>query len=348
MSSQLTSLVPVLNGTNYQEWSMAMQNFLMSQGQWKCVQTEIPVGKARKVLVSTTSSSDDKETIATETIEMDEKAIEAWYEAVDNIRLRIHHTISYQYNSINTAYTLWNTLKEKYGQPRIMRSFLKFKGAMNTVIPGNTDPSPALDKISSHFARLRDLNLKVPEIVQVMMILSRAPPEMETVVQHIGQTKPERWNGIKVDNVIKAICLSWETTQRGKGKQLTNKLSAVHRGPQNAPQFQQQQHRDWQGRQGGHGKTRRSRRRGKQVVQQMQQAPLEQLSQPIAGPSTNIQFTAQHTAPQFGFLASPSIIPTPPKSFNLGAEICSGSWKTFNNALNKAHALGVPITMENL
>ena len=36
MSSQLTNLVPVLDGTNYQQWSTAMQSFLMSQGQWKC------------------------------------------------------------------------------------------------------------------------------------------------------------------------------------------------------------------------------------------------------------------------------------------------------------------------
>ena len=37
MSSQLTNLVPVFDGTNYQQWVAAMQSFLMSQGQWKCV-----------------------------------------------------------------------------------------------------------------------------------------------------------------------------------------------------------------------------------------------------------------------------------------------------------------------
>ena len=36
MSSQLTNLVPVLDSTNYQQWSATMQSFLMSQGQWKC------------------------------------------------------------------------------------------------------------------------------------------------------------------------------------------------------------------------------------------------------------------------------------------------------------------------
>ena len=36
MLSSLTTLVPVLSGTNYQPWSTAMKSFLMSQGQW-CV-----------------------------------------------------------------------------------------------------------------------------------------------------------------------------------------------------------------------------------------------------------------------------------------------------------------------
>ena len=29
--------IPMLDGTNYQQWSAAMQSFLMSQGQWKCM-----------------------------------------------------------------------------------------------------------------------------------------------------------------------------------------------------------------------------------------------------------------------------------------------------------------------
>jgi hypothetical protein len=37
MSSQLTNLVPILTGPNYQEWSASMHSYLMSQGQWKCV-----------------------------------------------------------------------------------------------------------------------------------------------------------------------------------------------------------------------------------------------------------------------------------------------------------------------
>ena len=37
MSSTLTTLVPVLDGTNFQEWASEMKSYLMSQGQWRCI-----------------------------------------------------------------------------------------------------------------------------------------------------------------------------------------------------------------------------------------------------------------------------------------------------------------------
>ena len=42
MSSTLTSLVPILDGTNYQQWAAQMQLYLMSQGQWKATTDSAP------------------------------------------------------------------------------------------------------------------------------------------------------------------------------------------------------------------------------------------------------------------------------------------------------------------
>ena len=42
MSSTLTSLIPMLNSTNYQQWSAQMQLYLMSQGQWKVTTDLLP------------------------------------------------------------------------------------------------------------------------------------------------------------------------------------------------------------------------------------------------------------------------------------------------------------------
>ena len=90
MSSQLTSFVPVLDGTNYQQWASAMQSYLMSQGQWKCVKpgATVPVLK-------TEATSEDKVTGTQEDID-------AWHEdeekALGNIRLCLHFTIGAQYS----------------------------------------------------------------------------------------------------------------------------------------------------------------------------------------------------------------------------------------------------------
>jgi hypothetical protein len=40
MSLQLTNLIPILTGPNYQEWAASMHSYLMSQGQWKCVKKD--------------------------------------------------------------------------------------------------------------------------------------------------------------------------------------------------------------------------------------------------------------------------------------------------------------------
>ena len=98
MSSTLNTYVPVLEGPNYQKWVAAMQSYLMSQGQWHVIKTQPnPPG----VTETMTTSGEGKE--ATTTKEFSTDALEAWEElntkAVGNIRLCLHHTIAYQYNS---------------------------------------------------------------------------------------------------------------------------------------------------------------------------------------------------------------------------------------------------------
>ena len=37
MSSNVANLVPILDGTNYRQWAIAMKAFVMSQGLWAFV-----------------------------------------------------------------------------------------------------------------------------------------------------------------------------------------------------------------------------------------------------------------------------------------------------------------------
>src|SRR5258708_11101875 len=96
MSSKLSSLVPVLDGTNYQQWAASMQSYLMSKGQWKC--TKLP---ANPPTVKTTTVLATEDSLAYTTTEGQEE-LDKWNQdsekALGNIRLRLHYTIGYQFN----------------------------------------------------------------------------------------------------------------------------------------------------------------------------------------------------------------------------------------------------------
>ena len=113
MSSQLTSLVPVLDGTNYQQWAAAMQSFLMSQGQWKC--TKPGAYNPGHNYVKKT----DSEGASSSKLEIDEDVSRIYEElaekALGNIRLHLHHTIGYQHNEESDPSALWNTLRKPTG-----------------------------------------------------------------------------------------------------------------------------------------------------------------------------------------------------------------------------------------
>ena len=97
MSSNLTSFVPVLDGTNYQQWAAQMQLYLMSQGQWPYVTKNPPTGSVIALQSSssmTKKPADDNEadpsallTDADAIAKLDENNTKA----VGNIRLCLHH-----------------------------------------------------------------------------------------------------------------------------------------------------------------------------------------------------------------------------------------------------------------
>ena len=137
MSSQLTNLVPVLNGTNYQQWSAAMQSFLMSQGQWKCTKPGAVAPGVATAEAEAEAEGEPSTSVTTATTGKEDLA--SWNEdpekALENIHLRLHHTIGYQFNEVATPTFLWQALKNRYSRQGLSQAFVKFKGMMDTVIP---------------------------------------------------------------------------------------------------------------------------------------------------------------------------------------------------------------------
>ena len=171
MSSTLTSLIPILDGTNYQQWAAQMQSYLLSQGQWK-VTTDLTPTLGTEI-------KEDEESKEKITVYTNQEAVDYWEETTNkvlgNIRLHLHHTIGYQYQSYDSPRELWDVLKEKYARPGISRAFLEFCGALETRIPDLQDPRPAMDKIMSHFHTLGNLGFEIPTEVKSMMVIAKAP-----------------------------------------------------------------------------------------------------------------------------------------------------------------------------
>jgi len=271
MSSTLNTFVPVLTGTNYQQWAAAMQSYLMSQGQWPV--TKSPLSSLYPV----------KETDSKFDQEKQDKLQDLNDKAVGNIRLRLQHNIGAQYIETDDAFTLWTALKDKYSSPGFSQAYHEMKGVVDTQLKDNQDPSPAFDKIITHFLRLKELGFTVPDNVQVMMVVAKCPPSMETLVQLVAAE--EKWKSITIDKLSVMLRQSWQASTRQGGtnsnfrqnQQRANKLSAVKRQDGEQPQFEQQQFG------GGHGRgTRRGRHagRGRNQQQQLQQAPAEAAPQP--------------------------------------------------------------------
>ena len=119
MSSSLTSLVPVLDGTNYQQWASAMKLFLLSQEQWKVISKPAPVYKATTTTASTLTSGGKKKqtkedegeaeelTVTTDNQEAIDNFEDLNDKAVGNICLQLHHTIGYQFNNCQHV-ILWS------------------------------------------------------------------------------------------------------------------------------------------------------------------------------------------------------------------------------------------------
>ena len=228
MSSQLTNLVPVLNGTNlvpvlngtnYQQWSAAMRSFLMSQGQWKCTK---PGAVAPGATTAEAKAEAEGETSTSVTATTGKEDLASWNKdaekALGNIRLRLHHTIGYQFNEVATPAFLWQALKNRYGGQGLSQAFVEFKGMMDTVIPGGIDPSLALDKIMSHFICLNKMDWEIPKKVVAMMLIAKAPSSMESIVQLYStiladSTKQQAEDKLDPERIVLAMRSSWETHQ---------------------------------------------------------------------------------------------------------------------------------------
>jgi len=161
----------------------------MASGQWLILEKdrpEKPVEGQTPTSKKKSSGSKDPEATAIDTTNDFDEKLEAWetksekwdetnMKALGNIRLHLHHSISFKYKEVLVAGTLWEKLKDSYGNPGILSIYAEFKQAIETKIPDNSDPSLAIDKFATHFGRLAENGVVIEDHLQGMMLLSKLP-----------------------------------------------------------------------------------------------------------------------------------------------------------------------------
>src|ERR1700743_314203 len=175
--------------------------------------------------------------------------------ALRNLCLRLHHTIQYNQRDATTAAQLWETLEAKYGKPGLFSIYLHVKSAFDTPIPANSDPSLALEKITSHFGRLQEAGSEVTlsNHLQALIIMAKLPSSYDSLAQIMCQV--EKVTDLSLEKVVKAIGVSWDQRNNGGGRaqrpqKNANAIAGVQRGPRDTP-FNQQQQYDSRGGRGG-------------------------------------------------------------------------------------------------
>ena len=180
MSSALDKMVLVFTRSNWQQWHIAMQAYLRTQGQW---------------LVYATAQPADEH--------------DSWDEhnkkVLGNITLWVSPSIQTAISHLTMVKEVWDHLKENYGAPSIGNTYTELSRLLSTTIPAGSHPAPTITKMLSHFAYLKDAGFKFPANVQAMVILCKLPPTMEVVAQILSQTSPSEIKTLKLDGIVKAV-----------------------------------------------------------------------------------------------------------------------------------------------
>ena len=243
-------MVPVLKGAaNWQSWEPLMKAFLMGQGQWFILTIPAVLPEWQKVKeVYVDKDGDTKErSVEDRSLPPDNlDEYKSWsadnWKALGNINLRLDPAIRYKYSSIEKSGDLWATLKAEFGKPGIAATYHEFKTALNLLLPENSDPSLALNKLFGHFGRMAEADCEIPQHLQCLIVLTKLPSSMDSLAQMICQT--DNIMELEPAKILRQVQLAWEQkANRTKGANgrggTANKITAMKR-PQGKPTFQQQ------------------------------------------------------------------------------------------------------------
>ena len=332
MSTQLTQLVPIFDGSNYGIWAKAMKAFLMAQGLWGFVDGTI-------------------------TAPADPADLAAWQRSTDmargNITLRVSPALQEYADSIATLTTLWTNLKNRYGAATVPMIYKDFKEAISIRFNPNQHPGPQFDKLAAAFARLGavtfgtppdETHLTIAGQIQALIAMAALPPKWEFLIPIISQNI--ELTDLALGDVRDPVIAQWETEKNKGNKNVhqANKLSAVKR-KRGDPRFNQQegssqQRPDSQNQQPF--RQRGSRGKGKGKAQDKGKGKQRASGHVHIADTAALPAPTTHTVAQIGpsTLSRRTVTQPEPK------ERVPGPYKSLNSALTLAERMNVTPTIQ--
>jgi len=151
-TTSIVLLVPLLDGTNYHQWTIAMKAYLQVQELWSIVGGNETASKRPTVLDD--AAKDEQKAIYNADMAEYRTKHETWTlkneKAHGTILLRLSATIQAMQKAI-TARNLWSELDEEFNQPHNMTIFSDFKYCLDYRLSGHSDPMLDILKIEDRF-----------------------------------------------------------------------------------------------------------------------------------------------------------------------------------------------------
>jgi hypothetical protein len=259
-----------------------MDAYVMSKGRHRVLTTQRPfipatvTGTAGDI---TNQEDIDKATEKQEDWDKDDERVMGY------IRLRVSPDIAQLIKGKNSAKQMWDSLKEGHSRQTLANAYIEFKSILNTRIPEDQSPGPALAKIQAHIERLSNFHVDLDNYIYLMLLVNKTPGYAQTqasilvMSQEIVDTTDTSISADKHPKPLdyaKTLEALWEQrrlrSSNGCRTENANRITAVKNKGKD-PQFNQQQQQRQQGQQqqqqasgsSGNSQNGKKKRRGKRA-----------------------------------------------------------------------------------
>jgi hypothetical protein len=237
MSSALLNIIPVLNGTNWLSWAEFMDAYVMSKGHRRVLTTQ-------RLSIPVAVTSTDRDITNQDDIGKATKKQEDWNK--DNERmmgyicLRVSPDVAQLIKGKNTAKQMWYSLKEGHSRQTLANTYVEFKGILDTRIPEDQSPGPALAKIQAHVECLSNFHVDLDKYIYLMLLVNKTLGYTQTQASILvmnqemvdtTDTSVSTNKHPKLLNYAKMLEASWEQcclcSGNGRCTENANRITAV-------------------------------------------------------------------------------------------------------------------------